>query len=123
MDERRVDQLARKLANRGTRRGVVGALVALPLTRGFARVLDRDTETSAQADGGTTEVLYWELVHQLRRLGWVRIGPGALHDGTPMTWGFRAGHATSTHSERLVWIPTHDELSAMHLLLRDQPRA
>jgi hypothetical protein len=121
VDERRIDQLVRKLANHGTRRGLVGALVTLPLTRAFARW--PDTETSAQADGGKTEEVYWELVHQLGRLGWVRIGPGALHDGTRMTWGFREGHATGTQPERLVWIPAHDELVAMHHVLRDLPRA
>ena len=121
MDERRVDQLGWKLANHGTRRGLVGALVTLPLTLGFVRWLD--TEKGAEADDGKTELLYWELVDQLRRLGWVRIGPGALHDGTAMTWGFREGYATSTHPERVVWIPAHDELAAMHHVLRDLPRA
>jgi hypothetical protein len=113
----------RKLANRGTRRGLVGTLVGLPLTRGFASLRDLDTEKSILEDGLTTEVVYWQLVDQLTRLGWVRVGPGALHDGPPMTWGFREGDATSTHPERLVWIPAHDELAAMHHLLRDLPRA
>lgn len=117
MDERRVDQVVRKLANRGTRRGLVGALVTLPLTYGFARWLD--TEKGSEADDWKTELVYWELVDQLMRLGWVRIGPGALRDGAPMTWGFREGYATSTQPERLVWIPAHDELAAMDHLLRD----
>ena len=120
MDERRVDQVARKLANCGTRRALVGALVTLPLTGAFASRLD--TEKSSQVDDRQTESVYWQLGHQLMRLGWVRIGPGVLHDGTPMTWGFREGHATSTHLGRLVWIPAHDELAAMQLLLRDLPR-
>jgi hypothetical protein len=121
VDERCVDQIVRKPANRGTRRGLVGALVTLPLTHGFAKWFH--TEKGAEAEDSKTELVYWQLVDQLMRLGWVRVGPGALHDGTPMTWGFREGHATTTQPERLVWIPAHDELAAMHVLLWDLPRA
>jgi hypothetical protein len=121
VDEKRVDQLARNLANRGTRRGLIGVLLALPLTRAFARL--HAAEESARMDGGMTELTYWQLLDQLMRLGWFRVGPGAPRDGPPMTWGFREGPAMSIHPERLVWIPAHDELAAMQFLLRDLPRA
>ena len=65
---------------------------------------------------------YQDLVQQLMRYGWYRIGQGPAHDRDRVMWGFREGHVIDHADRQSLWIPARDELSAMHLLLKEIER-
>ena len=65
---------------------------------------------------------YQDLVQQLMRHGWYRIGKGPAHDRDRVMWGFREGHVLDHADPRSLWIPARDELSAMHVLLNEIER-
>jgi len=68
------------------------------------------------------EDTYQDLVQQLMRHGWYRIGQGPAHDRDRVMWGFREGHVLDNGDRSSLWIPARDELSAMHLLLNEIER-
>jgi hypothetical protein len=65
---------------------------------------------------------YQDLVHQLMRHGWYRVGQGPAHDRDRVMWGFREGHVLDNTDHQSLWIPARDELSAMQLLLSEIER-
>jgi hypothetical protein len=65
---------------------------------------------------------YHDLVQQLMRHGWYRIGKGPAHDRDRVMWGFREGHVLDHADRQSLWIPSRDELSAMRLLLNEIER-
>ena len=65
---------------------------------------------------------YQDLVQQLMRHGWYRIGQGPAYDRDRVMWGFREGHVLDNGDRQPLWIPARDELSAMHLLLNEIER-